>query len=307
LFRIPAKAADLSHFTPESNEIVFVGSATQVDPYKIALANLAPHVERWRIADQTRVESTTLPTLVCGTEELSPDGRVFVCLDLNSTLRFIEVSSGVTILQRKEFTWLLANHDRSGAPTSFYGQLGSASVDFSPDDRFVVVRPRTAGGSPLAWNMRQRTIVRLTGQLKHHTTTFIAPGRVVLWVGPASKSDLKQGVAHGRVLEFPSGKVLSEPKLPEGSYLFPAADPDFVIVRPFGRGTAYKRVGGEFFVGHAPMNRAAAVELSTGLVIIGNTPQLDVFKPFYVAKPNPSEVGLYEIGKGLRASVSLLP
>jgi hypothetical protein len=50
-------------------------------------------------------------------------------------------------------------------------------------------------------------------------------------------------------------------------------------------------------------NRSAAAELSTGLVIISETPALDVLGRFYVAQPAEGEVGLYEIGKGLQATV----
>jgi len=40
-------------------------------------------------------------------------------------------------------------------------------------------------------------------------------------------------------------------------------------------------------------------------VIVSNTPALDVFGHFYVAQPAEDEVGLYEIGKGLQATVVL--
>lgn len=56
-------------------------------------------------------------------------------------------------------------------------------------------------------------------------------------------------------------------------------------------------------MGRTSANRAAAAELTTGLVIISETPALDVFGRLYVAEFAKGEVGLYEIGKGLRAAV----
>src|SRR6202011_5370663 len=123
----------------------------------------AAHVERWRVADQTRIESVTLPMFVCGTEELSPDGVVLACLDLKSTLRFVDVASGQAIFEKKDFTWLFRNDPdpESGRQVMLWGELGSASIEFSPDGQFVVVRPENAAGSFFAWNVRKRSMVEL--------------------------------------------------------------------------------------------------------------------------------------------------
>jgi hypothetical protein len=53
------------------------------------------------------------------------------------------------------------------------------------------------------------------------------------------------------------------------------------------------------------VQRAIAVELDTGTGITSNWPALDVLGSYYVAEPSAGEVGLYERGKGLRATVSL--
>ncbi len=47
------------------------------------------------------------------------------------------------------------------------------------------------------------------------------------------------------------------------------------------------------------------MEFATGQVIISETPALDVFGNHYVAEVRNGEVGLYERGKGLQASVRL--
>ena len=60
-----------------------------------------------------------------------------------------------------------------------------------------------------------------------------------------------------------------------------------------------------FLMEQIPTKRSAATQLSTALVIISNTPALDVLGHFYVAESAEDEVGLYEIGKGLQARIVL--
>jgi hypothetical protein len=309
LFRIPAEQAEIAQFTPDSQQVVFLSSAIKVDPQKIAFKESSAHVERWSIVDQTRVTSTALPMLVCGTEELSPDGGMLACLDLKSTLYFVDVASGQTIFEKKPFSWLFRVDPppESGHPPNIWGELGSAYIDFSPDGRFVVVSPKNADGPDLIWNVRQRSIVKLTGglkQLKGHSFVFIAQDRIIFRPKAANKNELKQRVISARVIAFPSGKLLSHPLTPF-ALLSRATDPGFVIIRHFGQQTKFIRKGDEFAIERVTSNRSAAAELSTGLVIISETSALDVFGHSYVAEPSGGEVGLYEIGKGLEATVVL--
>jgi hypothetical protein len=67
-------------------------------------------------------------------------------------------------------------------------------------------------------------------------------------------------------------------------------NPEFIIVRPFGRFTG---------------PRSAAVELGTGLVIISPTQAIDVFGRLYVTELTNGDVGLFEIGKGPVSSVAV--
>jgi hypothetical protein len=116
--------------------------------------------------------------------------------------------------------------------------------------------------------------VKLTGplkQLNHHGSVFLTPDRIFL-----------------------SGQLLSEPKVPSGIFSR-ATDPGFVVMRHFGSSLP----------GRSSPNRSAAVELETGQAIISETPGLDVCGRFYVAEREHGEVGLYEIGKGLKASCTL--
>jgi hypothetical protein len=96
------------------------------------------------------------------------------------------------------------------------------------------------------------------------------------------------------LLAFPSTEILSKVEVPVGPLLH-TADPNFMLVRPFGRVSLWD----------PNAKRTAAVELATGRVIISETPALDVFGRRYIAEQFPWVVGLYERGKGLQATVPL--
>src|SRR5882724_1266217 len=81
LFRIPAENASDAHFTPDSKQVVFASSLLRPDSRPVADSHRAlrvrsnPRVERWTVANGTRVESPEIRGSACGTLELSPDGR----------------------------------------------------------------------------------------------------------------------------------------------------------------------------------------------------------------------------------------
>jgi len=114
--------------------------------------------------------------------------------------------------------------------------------------------------------------------------TFVAPDRAVISWPQAWNT--KNTTVRATLALFPSGKVLLRLRIPPGP-LFRATDPGFVIVRPCGKAAA------------------CAVEYTTGEVIMSEMPALDVRGKYYVVEPASGEVGLYERGKGLQASVSL--
>jgi hypothetical protein len=90
LFRVAAEDASRAEFTPDGRDIVFVRSGT--------------HLERWSVADHTRLGFTEIPLREASiAENLSPDGRFLLDLDPEWTLRLIDASSGAPILERKPF------------------------------------------------------------------------------------------------------------------------------------------------------------------------------------------------------------
>jgi hypothetical protein len=96
------------------------------------------------------------------------------------------------------------------------------------------------------------------------------------------------------LVEFPSGKVLSKAKLPPGQ-LFRAADPAFVLIRPFGW-----RVRDS-----DPVPRSSAVEFRTGQVIMSDAEALDVFGDHFIIELPDGKLGLCERGKGVQATVAI--
>jgi hypothetical protein len=258
-------------FTPDSQDLVFISPGYD------------DHVERWRVTDRSRVEFTKISLLACESAGLSPDGRVLVCVDKNGTLTMTEVASGKTFLDLRNFDVQRYSFVGNTIETVPAGRPGLVSICFSPDGNFVllVTNLRTA-----AWNLRNGTTVELHGPLKNiqlKERAFVAPDRVLL-------SDLfraKNGIAPAELVEFPSGRALTKLKVPRNG-LDAATGLGFVLVRPFGQSS-----------------RAAAVDLTTGKVIISDTLALDVWSQFYVAEPSPGKMGLYEIGKGLQATVVL--
>ncbi|HEY1203880.1 MAG: M48 family metallopeptidase [Bryobacteraceae bacterium] len=292
LFRAPAENAAFAAFTPDSREIVFVGSGT--------------HVERWSIAGRARVEFTETPLRrPCETERLSPDGHTLACVDQAGGLRLIDVASSETIFEKKRF-----GTARDGVPGD---DPGAARMDFSSDGRYFIAWAPRAATAVVARDLVQKSSVTLSGKLERllgHNFAFLAPDRVMISpeVEPISRRDpdtlpdmlepfpsmrqiaasppLRKVSVTGTLVEFPSGKVLSQPQLPPGP-LFRAADPGFVLVRPLGR----------FAVG--------AVEFQTGQMITGQAPALDVLGRNYVAERLMGELALYERGRGVQATVQL--
>jgi len=321
LFRIPAHEVRDAQFTPDSRQIVFISSVS--------------HVERWSIADRTRIALQDVPVTDCGTERLSPDARYLVCVDPEGTLRLLDVGTGRTVLERRKYgkasiDYRTTDDTGGGGRAVVLMDPSKARVDFSPDGRFFLAAPALPfglinGGEDLviAWDLQTAKAMHRRGDLMLLRTgssleyfadrglqyfTFVTPDRLMI----ADLFWAKDGVVTARYVAFPAGKEIARPKLPTGP-LFRAADPAYIIVRPFG---PLARSQGHVESGHmvyrppdpqaVPVGqRAAAAEISTGQVIISETPALDVFGRNYVAEPHPGEVGLYERGKGLQATIAL--
>ena len=291
LFRVPAKDAGLAGFTPDSRQVLFVTSMASL---RLAAPSSPAHLERWNI-DHSRAELAEVRLHACGTMALSPDGRAFACVDFEGTLWLLDVTSGETILEKKQFARkvVIWAQDTPYRRLTRYelGEPGSAQIGFSPDCHFLIAYPSNLDGSPLAFDLVERKKVSLVGGMKrlssfsvYDSFAFVAPDQVMMsevQVGPRAVT--------ARLVGFPSGEVLSKLKLPPGP-VSRASDPGFVLIQrcgPFPRG--------------APLDphtkRTCAAEFSSGRLIVSKTPALDVFGNHYVAERANGEIGLYERGK----------
>ncbi len=302
-FRIPAADATDAQLTPDSRQVVFVRYIPRVTPNRITFIASPGAVERWGVADGARAASAQIPMLGCGTVALSPDGRTLACDDFEGTLRILDVPSAEVVLEKRQFVKLIPLYSfnpiygNEELPNGqFLGDLGQVVFDFSPDGQFLIALPSGGHGKVLAWDVRARRAVALSGGLRPlrdmtfgPNFNFIAPDRVLM-----SRGWFPGPLLTGRLVAFPSGKLLSKPRIPPGP-IYPAANPAFFIVRPFGKHARRDN----------PNPRAAAFEIATGQVIISETPALDVFGRYYVAEPSPGVVGLYQRGKGLHATIAL--
>jgi hypothetical protein len=295
LFRIPAENIAFSGFTPDSRQVLFLAFRAWIPTAAVVFAGPSAHVERWSVADRARVESLEIPWAACGSWGLSPDGRVLACLDSNGTLSFVDVASSATIFRKKNFNNQVNYRDLSGQEYSI-GDLGNARIDFSPDGSLVLAVPLGARGFALAWDLHQRRSVHLAASLKIRR---LPPGKdfaIIAWDRLLiSWTTFAHRIVTATLVAFPSGKVLSKPIIPPGP-IYRAADPNFVIVRPFAAATREDLCNPK---------RSAAVEIRTGQVIVCDSPALDVFGRYYAAERTDGELGLYERGKGLQATVAI--
>ncbi len=338
LFSVPAQNVTSLEFTPDSRQIAFVSATGTAESfgssgYHRLKARGTPRLERWSIEDRVRVDSLELRLRSAGTSELSPDGRVLAAVDFDGTFRLVDVGSGGTIFEKRKFCQRYVDWGPGQTNNGWRGDPGSASLRFSPDSRFILALPKYAVGAALAFDLTERKVVNLEGGLRKFGRrpefAFLTSDRMMVsegqrpavtmtvdckscrqWdpPGPADPSTVT-----ATFLAFPSGEVLSQPLLPPGP-LFRAANPDFVIIRPFG--IDYRPEAKQTTVTDTPMakmtaisyppsNRAAAVEFATGQVIVSDTPALDVFGRFYVAELANGDLGLYERGKGLQATLTV--
>ncbi len=306
VFRAPAEGARLAEFTPDSQDIVFIKGGMRRTSHQLALSASSGEVERWSIAARALTESTKIPLSNCPTLELSPDGRSLAGVQFDGTLRIVENRSGSILLERRNFGQIFSA-DLIAGSTEF-GDPGSADIRFSPDGRFVLALPVDARGQPLLWDIHGRERVPRRSGLKRMSAgfskiwklnfTFTAPNRIVFaetYLVPGLRAATAERLRDATIVEVPSGKVLKRTKLPQGP-LFRTANPRFVRIHPYG----------PWARDDDPDNkRTCAVDLSTGFVITSETAALDVYGDHYVAERRNGGLGLYAIGKGLQAAVSL--
>jgi len=304
--QIPAQGAALAQFTPNSDALVFVRSGTLVDADKITVGHGTPKVERWSLADDRLAGSIPLPDLVCGTSVLAPDGRTYACNDYNGRLRVIDVASSETILDKEKFvrpvySWI------GPYRYDYTTDLGGAVRCFSPDGRVLIAigaaNRQWSNSSGLIWDVLERRPIQVKG-LAHFVKdgeafAFLDSGHVLIEHWRWTKGDAHRA----RIVTFPDGRLTAIVTIPDTRNPRRAADPDFLVVTPLT--VQYVPLYGGSVRTWVPTDVTVAVELATGQMIVSQSGTLDVYGDHYVTEVRLGEIGLYERGKGLQASVVL--
>jgi hypothetical protein len=310
LFQIPAEKADVAQFTPDSRQVVFIASHTNLQA-GLPFSESGTRVERWSVTQHARTTLKAILSADCATESLSPDGRVWACVDFAGTLRLRDVASGEAILEKRRFNKLQDYCLPDQFPCTLSGDLGYAQISFSPDSRFFLALP-LYGSAATAWDLESGALVKLTGALARLRKdpsrcffAFVAPDQLIL----SSPDWARHDFVTAKLVAFPGGQVLSTPRIPWGKRLSAATNPDFLIVGNLIRyqGRLQESVNRGVPIDPADVlkygTRTVAVELSTGQATISNSPALDVFGRLYVAERASGEVGLYEISGGVHSAV----
>ena len=331
LFRVSADKHVLGQFTPDSQELVFVRSMTGVDPNQINLNRSAPQVERWSVRSRSKINAHSIPDLVCGTSSLAPDGLTLACNDLKGALHVVDVVEGREVFIKKKFVqdrvWL--TNDNSGG--SDPADLWAADFEYSPDGRFLIAVSKD-GGVAAIWDCREKRTVKALGAVKRLSTQVDQTEFFTFQRGDALSLVRRRWAQNewncdAITAHFPSGVVISTqrlPRCPGGLGL----NVKRLAQRPFRRATddrfvviQYEEIIRRGAVGEININkpiwlplggvgreaqiRTAGVELSTGRLIFATTQALDIFGTRHIEEIRPGEIGLWEVGAGLVANVSL--
>lgn len=296
--QIPAYDAAEAQFSADSQSVVF--------------NTRRQRVETWNIAAQKR---TSVREIVvqggCTAQDLSPDGRVLVCLERNSDLILFNVATGQEVLHQDLF--LHQSLELLAGPYGFtpgYSLRFFMAEGFSPDGRYFLASNNV---HILLVDLRDFRIIPLPETLKRHLTgnfAFLGSDRLI-----AVNVD---DPAHSHVLEFPSGKILEElavgqlppatagrggnafgstrhivPLLPA---LFLTADVaaatrgDYVLVRPVK----------DYDVG--------VIDLKSGKHLFASKKAaLDIFDEVGVGEANDGELALFDIRSLRRLALAQLP
>ncbi len=276
LFRISVENVADANFTPDSSEIAFVSAAT--------------HVERWNVPSQSRTSATDLVIPeACVHELLAPDGKVLACHQRSGVLRLLDVGSGVVMAEKKEYGVSEKISALSDLYVLFGGDSNAAEFAFSPDSRYFLAFPmRGAFSEPWAVDLKDNAEFKLQGDLKkveHPRFVFLDANRLL--VSPVGLGAAPGANVKAAIYSFPDGKALATPTIPYGP-LFRATDPNYVIIRPYGKVAAL------------------AMNYTNGSGLSSRVPAIDTRNEFHVAERTNGELALYRNVKDVVA-VERLP
>lgn len=189
LFRVDARDSYPAQFAPDSRSVVFNTRGWRV--------------ERWSVPDgnQLAVHELAVPK-GCIQGNLSPDGRIFACLNNQFDLSLIDTDTGTAVFAKKHF--FVPTFELLLQALLFQSEglkVNWARLEFSPDSHIFLA---SGGSSSLAIDLRTDQPSKidngLAGKLQDGSFAFLAPDRVVV------VNEYKPQASG--VFEFPSGHLV---------------------------------------------------------------------------------------------------
>ena len=271
LFRIDAPEASPAQFTPDSGMIVSYNRGLRVEVWDVAEAQL-------KTSHELVVRGG------CMQSSLSPEGKTLACLDADFNLTLYDVPSGAQVFQKKSFYVPNLFELLMMAIRTALGEDDSSEIinmAFSQDGHYFVAGQRDAA---VGFDLTTKTALSLPGSIKKLLTNpfaFIGSDKLI---GTYSSDIKKSGV-----VSFPAGAVVSELSVGRG-HLTPASHGDYLLIRPIK----------DYPVG--------VMDLTTKKIFMVNKESaVDIYDQTFVREQKNSELGLYEMGTGMRLAKVVLP
>ena len=284
LFRIETDDSKPAQFSPDSKSVVF--------------SNENLRVSKWSISDQ-KVTSTHELVIRkgCLQTSLSADGKFLACLKGDMSLAVLEVESGQTVIERKEFViptfyqlWMLFAAISQNRLENADAGLHWVNMDFSPDSHYFVagymgldtINRSIEFETVVGFDLTTSKQISLGDSVKRSIVggfTFMTPDKIA---GINYQDYKKSGV-----FSFPDGKPISG--FTARGNLEAATLGDYLFVRPIK----------DFPVG--------MLDLKTNVISKSNKqPAIDIYGELLVAEMRNGELGLYRVEKNQLIASTLL-
>jgi len=327
LFRIPAENAGRADFTPDARDIVFLRSGTRL--------------ERWSIAGRKLTSYSYIPLRdPCLAERSSPDGRYLVCVDPEWTLRVIDAATAEPVFEKKNFaasweyeslnsfrqlfmvpgdigimqasmldfprddrSFIVASHDDLLMRLHVVGLWQEkATIDFTPNSRFLLAAPNRYPGSAVAWDLERKTETHLGGlltKLHDHYFAFTADDRV--FVSQDAWQVNNRPSVDARLVGFPSGEEIARIAVPPGP-VERTTQTGAVLVRPTPPRHGLTAPGFQ----PSTLPAAEVFEVPSGKVLAEGNAEFDILGDTYLSDNAAGEAQLRDRStKQVRASAQL--
>ena len=285
LFRIEAADVNPANFTPDSQSIVFYTDNLRVEYWSIAGAKMTE-------AKEVVMRKGCLQTA------LSPDGKFLACLNPDFELNLINVASGQSVVQKKEFyapdywQYLMILGELFNRKSDS-GNLGLQliSMGFSPDGHYfaagyngpLVFRVTRIGYVAEAFDLTTLSKVSLPDSL----TRLIAGG--FTFIGNDRVAGINvENVKKSAVVTFPDGKVITELELWRKG-MVAATRGDYLLIRPIK----------DYALGVMDLKAKTITK-------VNERPALDIYGDVFVAEMRNGQLGLYRIEKNEVLATALL-